>query len=65
VSRRVKLITENWFAVNPGVTGLISGGFRFVGDRLSADFAFAGATGTEAACCLPMLNFVWSFGGGR
>lgn len=65
VSRRVKLITENWFAVNPGVSGLVSGGFRFVGDRLSADFAFAGATGTEAACCLPMINFVWSFGGGR
>jgi hypothetical protein len=65
VSRRVKLITENWFAVNPGLSGLLSGGFRFVGDRLSADFALAGATGVEAACCLPMINFVWSFGGGR
>lgn len=65
VSRRVKLITENWFAVNPGVSGLLSGGFRFVGDRLSADFALVGATGVEAACCLPMINFVWSFGGGR
>ncbi len=65
VSRRVKLITENWFAVNPGVSGLMSGGLRFVGDRLSADFALAGMTGVEAACCLPMLNFVWSFGGGR
>lgn len=65
VSRRVKLITENWFAVNPGVSGLLSGGLRFVGDRLSADFALAGATGVEAACCLPMINFVWSFGGGR
>lgn len=65
VSRRVKLITENWFAVNPGVSGLLSGGFRFVGDRLSADFAMAGLTGVEAACCLPMINFVWSFGGGR
>ncbi|WKW12927.1 hypothetical protein Strain138_002238 [Pseudogemmatithrix spongiicola] len=65
VSRRVKLITENWFAVNPGVSGLLSGGFRFVGDRLSADFAFAGATGVEAACCLPMVNFVWTFGSRR
>lgn len=65
VSRRVKLITENWFAVNPGVTGLVSGGVRFIGDRLSADFALGGMTGVEAACCLPMLNFVWSFGGGR
>jgi hypothetical protein len=65
VSRRVKLITENWFAVNPGVSGLLSGGFRFVGDRLSADFAFAGATGVESACCVPLINFVWTFGGGR
>ncbi|HRN53230.1 MAG TPA: hypothetical protein PK788_07005 [Gemmatimonadaceae bacterium] len=65
ISRRVKLITENWFAVNPGVTGLMSGGVRFIGDRLSADFALGGLTGTEGACCLPMLNFVWSFGGGR
>lgn len=65
VSRRVKFITENWFAVNPGVSGLMSGGLRFVGDRLSADFALAGLSGVEAACCLPMINFVWSFGGGR
>ena len=63
VSRRVKLITENWFAVNPGVDGMFSGGLRFIGDRLSADFALAGTSGTESACCLPMINFVWSFGG--
>lgn len=62
ISPRVKLVTENWLAVNPGVSGLISGGFRFIGDRLSADLGFAGATGVEAACCLPLINFVWSFG---
>lgn len=63
ISRRVKLITENWLSVNPGVEGVISGGFRFLGDRLSADLGFAGVTGVEAACCLPLINFVWSFGG--
>lgn len=63
ISRRVKLITENWLSVNPGVNGVISGGFRFLGDRLSADLGFAGVTGVEAACCLPLINFVWSFGG--
>lgn len=63
ISPRVKLVTENWLAVNPGVSGLISGGFRFIGDRLSADLGFAGMTGVEAACCLPIINFVWSFGG--
>lgn len=65
ISRRVKLVTENWLAVNPGVSGLVSAGFRFIGDRLSADLGFAGMTGVESACCLPLVNFVWSFGGGR
>lgn len=61
ISPRVKLISENWLAVNPGVNGLVSGGFRFIGDRLSADLGFAGSLG-EAGCCLPLVNFVWSFG---
>ncbi len=64
ISRRVKLVTENWLAVNPGVDGLLSGGFRFIGDRLSADLGFASLPG-EGGCCLPLVNFVWSFGGGR
>ncbi len=64
ISRRVKFVTENWFSVNPGVNGMFSGGFRFIGDRLSADLGFAGMSGVESACCLPLLNFVWSFGGG-
>lgn len=62
ISRRVKLVTENWLAVNPGVDGLWSGGFRFIGDRLSADLGFASLPG-EGGCCLPLMNFVWSFGG--
>lgn len=61
ISRRVKLITENWFAVNPGVEGVWSGGFRFIGDRLSADLGFIGFIG-EGGCCAPLVNFVWAFG---
>ena len=61
ISPRVKLITENWLSVNPGVNGLVSGGFRFIGDRLSADLGFAGIAG-EGGCCLPLVNFVWAFG---
>lgn len=60
VSRRIKLVSENWLAVNPGVDGLISAGFRFIGDRLSADLGFAGFPGS-GGCCLPLVNFVWSF----
>ncbi len=60
ISRRVKLVTENWISVDPGVNGIVSGGFRFIGDRLSADLGFGGALGE--GCCLPLINFSWSFG---
>ncbi len=61
ITRRVKLITENWLSVNPGVDGVWSGGFRFIGDRLSADLGVIGFT-SEGGCCAPLVNFVWAFG---
>lgn len=61
VSRRVKLITENWFATNADGDGVISGGVRFIGDRISADLGIAGLTGT-GTCCLPLVSFVYNFG---
>jgi hypothetical protein len=64
ISRRVKLITENWlFFGGPEMGGIISGGFRFIGDRISADLGFGGALGAANACCIPLVNFVYSFGG--
>lgn len=63
ISRRVKLVTENWVSVDPGVNGVVSGGFRFIGERLSADLGFAGALG--GACCAPLVNFSWGFGSTR
>lgn len=66
ISRRVKLITENWFGVNDGVSGFASGGVRFIGDRLSADLGLGGMIGADdVGCCLPLVNFVWTFGGRR
>jgi hypothetical protein len=64
VSRRSKFVTENWIFTSRGASGaLMSGGFRFIGDRLSADFGVIGGAGSGAvACCLPMVNFVWNFG---
>jgi hypothetical protein len=64
VGRRVKLVTENWlFTGSDANGGLFSGGFRFIGDRLSSDLGLIGGAGTGAvACCLPMVNFVWNFG---
>jgi hypothetical protein len=62
LSRRSKFLTENYFV--PGEGGaLVSGGIRFFGERLSADFGLGAAIGTgDAACCLPLVNFVYTFG---
>jgi hypothetical protein len=58
----VKLISENWLAFDgPTVNGIVSGGVRFIGPRLSADLGLGMAVG-DGGCCLPMVNFVYSFG---
>lgn len=60
VGLRTKLLTENY--VVPGEGSLISGGIRFFGERLSADFGVGLAVGgSENACCVPLVNFVYSF----
>lgn len=62
-SASIKLITENWLSIGDGqIGGFASGGVRFIGPRLSADLGLGGAIGESSACCLPMVNFVWSFG---
>jgi hypothetical protein len=66
MSRRTKFISENY--VIPGASAaLVSGGVRFFGERLSADFGLGavGGDGENLTCCLPLVNFVYSFGGGR
>lgn len=56
LTRRVKFVTENyWFS---GV-GMVSGGFRFMGDRLSADFGLVAPLGGDVLFVFPMVNFVW------
>lgn len=62
VSRRVKLITENWMFTSGETEGFVSGGVRFIGDRLSADLGVGGFTGTDGGCCFPLVNFVYNFG---
>lgn len=61
ISRRLKFLTENYFVPSEGV-GVLSGGVRFFGERLSADFGIGAAFGDgDNACCLPLVNFVYSF----
>jgi hypothetical protein len=62
ISRRMKFITENYLFPSEGGYGLLSGGVRFFGERLSADFGIGAAFGDGGnACCLPLVNFVYSF----
>ena len=58
---RTKAITENYFSIGSD-GGLVSAGVRFFGERLSADFGVGMALfDGESGCCLPLLNFVYSF----
>ena len=62
MSQRTKFITETY--VIPGESGaLVSGGIRFFGERLSADAGLGFGAGTgDVGCCVPIVNFVYSFG---
>ena len=62
VSRRIKLITENY--VLPDAVGVIlSGGIRVIGDRFNTEVGVMGAVADgEAGCCLPLINFSYAFG---
>lgn len=58
VSRRFKLVTENYF-FDEG--GLISGGVRFLGERLSVDLGLVSPLGVGEFVAAPIINFVWKF----
>ena len=64
-SRRIKLVTENYFL--PGETGLIlSAGLRFIGERLSTDVGLAGFNADDDSfCCIPIVNFTYALGRSR
>jgi hypothetical protein len=62
VGVHTKLITESYFL--PGESdGIVSGGVRLFGERLSVDAGVA--TTTSGDGLLPVVNFVYSFGGAR
>lgn len=58
--RNIKLITENYLW--QGGEGIVSGGIRFLGERLSADLALAVPIGTGDFIAFPVVNFVYLFG---
>ncbi|HJR52144.1 MAG TPA: hypothetical protein VJ982_00375 [Gemmatimonadota bacterium] len=63
--RSAALVTDNAFV--PGESGgLLSGGVRLMGERLSADLGVAlFVDQNDWTCCGPIVNVQWAFGGGR
>jgi hypothetical protein len=61
VSRRNKLITENWFI--PGEGAVISGGVRMMGDRWTTDLGLAAFVDGGEVPYLPVVSFSYNFGG--
>jgi hypothetical protein len=59
VGSRVKFVTENYLW--EGGDGLATGGFRFFGERLSADLALAIPIGADGVYAFPLINFVYVF----
>lgn len=59
-SRRIKWITENWFWRGEG-RGFVSGGVRFLGERLSADLSLVVPLIDDGAVAFPVVSFAWHF----
>jgi hypothetical protein len=59
-SRRIKWITENWFWRGEA-RGFVSGGVRFLGERLSADLSLVVPLVHDAAVAFPIVSFAWHF----
>lgn len=58
-SRRIKWITENWIW-GGGSNGFVSGGVRFLGERLSADLGLIVPL-VDDTVAFPMVSFAWRF----
>ncbi len=69
VSNNIKFITENYFIPNIKDAALVSGGIRFFGERLAADFALvtvpAALDEIDGFPFFPWIGFAYNFGRGR
>jgi hypothetical protein len=59
VRRNLKLMTENYIWQGGG--GIVSGGVRFIGDRLSADVGLGIPLTGNGLVVFPIVNFVYVF----
>ena len=62
VSRRIKLMTENYLL--PDAVGVaLSGGIRVIGERFTTEIGVVAAVSDgDGACCIPLVNFSYAFG---
>lgn len=58
ISRRLALLTENYFAPSVSDNGLVSYGMRFLGNDISVDLAFANAVGANTTFLFPGVPYV-------
>ncbi|HKW50088.1 MAG TPA: hypothetical protein VJN70_21690 [Gemmatimonadaceae bacterium] len=58
VSRRVSLLTENYFVPSVSDNALVSYGLRFFGEKLSVDLAFANAVGPHTTFLFPGVPYI-------
>ena len=67
VSRRIKLVTENYLLPTMDSGALLSGAIRFFGDRLAADLGWVSVLSSDGDTTplFPLVNFTWNFGQGR
>ena len=66
VSNSLKLLTENYVLVGVEDGVIVSGGFRFFGEKLAADiglFTFPGLLNEGGFPAIPWLGFAYNFGG--
>lgn len=64
VTRRLALITENWFVPNNGKTfGFVTYGVRFIGEKIAVDLAFGNTleSGDAFFPGVPLLGFAFKF----
>lgn len=58
VSRRVSLLTENYFVPAVSDNAVVSYGFRFFGEKLSVDLAFFNAVGENTELVFPGIPYI-------
>jgi hypothetical protein len=58
VSRRISLLTENYYLPMLDEHGIFSYGMRFFGEKLSVDLAFINAVGPDATFLFPGIPYV-------